>query len=331
MKAPRLVFRMRLSLAIVLACAALRAEPVLLTYDGSGRLLRQDRAVVRPGGFALAPREALVGAASAALLDENGGIHPVLWISADDADAGVLELYIGAQAPRGPDPATTLGKRVKTPDHEASVRYTKESGGFGVISRLDCGGPSDTRSGPLYDEHGLLLGWHAVKVVDGQPLAFAIPLARLDAIKATLHLSLAQWNVAHDPAREADYQRGLGHLWADDFEGALYYFQKATESDPGNARAWYHLAFAEGKLGHGKAKTASYRKAVELDPAFPPARYYLGFSLLMNGDRAGALKEYEQLKKLDASWALRLRLFLDAAHVDILDKNHTHDRSARFR
>jgi tetratricopeptide (TPR) repeat protein len=322
---------MKLSICLILACAALRAEPVLLTYDGSGRLLRQDRAVVRAGGFALAPRDALFGAASATLLDDNGRLHPVLWISADDADAGVLELYIGAQAPRGPDPATALGKRVKTPDHEASVRYTKESGGFGVISRLDCGGPADTRSGPLYDEHGLLAGWHAVKVVDGQILAFAIPLARLDAVNATRHLSLAQWNAAHDAAREADYQRGLGHLWADDFEGASYYFRKATESDPANARAWYHLAFAEGKLGHGKAKTAAYRKAVELDPAFPPAHYYLGFSLLMNGDRDGAVKEYEQLKKLDASWALRLKLFLDTAHVDILDKNHVHNHNTQLR
>lgn len=321
---------MRLSLFIILSCSVLGAEPLLLTYDGTGRLLRQDRAVVRPGGYALAPRDALLGAASATLLDDTGGIHPVLWISADDADAGVLELYVGAQAPRGPDPASAPGKRVKTTDHEASIRYTKESGGFGVISRLDCGGAADTRSGPLYDEHGLLLGWHAIKVVDGQPLAFAIPLARLDAINATLHLSLAQWNAAHDPTREADYQRGLGHLWADDFDGALYYFRKATETQPGNARAWYHLAFAEGKLGHGKAKTASYRKAVELDPSFPPAHYYLGFSLLMAGDRDGAVKEYEQLKKLDAGWALRLKLFIDAAHVDILDKGKSHDHAAQI-
>lgn len=321
---------MRLSLGILLACSILRAEPVLLTYDASGRLLRQDRAVVRPGGFALVPRDALTGAASATLLDDNGGLHPALWISAEDADAGVVELFIGAQAPRGPDPATALGKRVKTSDHEAAVRYTKESGGFGVISRLDCGGAADTLSGPLYDEHGLLLGWHAVKLVDGQPLAFAIPLSRLDAMRATLHLSLAQWNAAHDPAREADYQRGLGHLWADDFDGALYYFRKATEVQPDFARAWYHLAFAEGKLGHGKAKTASYRKSVELDPAFPPAHYYLGFSLLMAGDRDGAVKEYQQLKKLDAGWAARLKLFLDAAHVDILDKGKPHDHATQL-
>lgn len=320
---------MRVLLFVLAATCVASAEPVLLTYDAQGRLTGQHHAVVRPSGFALAARDALQGAAAAKLLDEAGALHPVLWISADDADSGVVELYIGAQARRGPDPASALGKRVKTSDHEAQVRYTKESGGYGVISRLDCPASQEHRPGPLYDEHGLLAGWHAVKLVDGQWLGFAVPLARLDSLNATLHLTLQQWNAALNPELESDYQRGLGHLWADDFEGAQYYFRKATETRPGHARAWYHLAFAEGKLGHGKAKTAAYRKAVELDPAFPPAHYYLGFSLLMNGDRDGAVQEYRQLKQLDESWALRLKLFLDAAHVDILDKGGAHDHSSR--
>jgi tetratricopeptide (TPR) repeat protein len=316
---------MRLLLFVPMWACALAAEPLLLTYDGQGRLTGQHATVVRPGGFALAAREALVGAAAATLLDDGGGLHPVLWISAEDADSGVVEVFVGAQAPHGPDRATSAGQRVKTSDHEARVRYTKESGGYGVISRLDCAAPAGHRPGPLYDEHGLLAGWHAVKQIDGQSLAFGVPLARLESINATLHVSLAEWNAAHPPAAETDYQRGLGHLWADDFDGALYYFQKATEARPSDARAWYHLAFAQGKLGHGKAKTAAYRKAVELDPNFPPARYYLGFSLLMAGDRNGAAAEYRQLRKLDAAWALRLKLFLDAAHVDILDKAHQHE------
>lgn len=305
---------------LIFALACLRAEPILLTYDSAGRLLQQAPAVVRPGGVALVSRDALAGAVSAALLDDGMRLHPVLWISGEDADAGVLEVFVGAQAPRGPDPATAPGKRVKTASHDAGVRYTKESGGFGVISRLDCGGSSDLLSRPLYDEHGLLAGWHAIKLVDGQPLAFAIPLNRLDAVSRTLRLSLSAWNAGRDSMREADYQRGLGHLWADDFDGAVYYFRKAAEEQPTNARAWYHLAFAEGKLGHGRNKTEYYRKAVALDPAFAPARYYLGFSLLMSGDRDGATVQYDALKSLDPAWAARLKLFLDAAHVDTLEK-----------
>jgi hypothetical protein len=315
---------MRVSLFLLAAAVSLQAEPVLLTYGPAGEFLQQARTVIRPGGLALAPRHALLGAASAAVLDDQGRVHPVLWISGQDIDAGVAELFIGAQAPAGPDPASAIGKVVKTSSHEARVRYTKESGGFGIVSRLDCGGPSDALSGPMYDEHGLLLGWHAIKVIDGQNLAFGIPLGRFDDISRTLHLSLSAWNAQIQPALEADYQLGLGHLWADDFDGARFYFLRATQAQPANARAWYHLAFAEGKLGHGKAKTAAYRTAVELDPTFPPARYYLGFSLLMAGDVAGATQQWKELKKLDIGWAARLRLFLDAAHVDILSKDHKH-------
>lgn len=302
------------------AWAGLRAETTLLTHDGTGRFLRQAPAVLRKGGLALVPREALFGAASAHVMDELGKLHPVLWITAEDADAGVLEVYVGAQAPAGPDPATTLSRHVKMADHAANIENTKEAGGFGFISRLDCGGSRDTASEPLYDEHGLLAGWHATRMVDGRNTAFAVPLARFDSISQTARLSVAEWNRNHDRTKEADYQRAMGYLWMEDFDGALFYFQKAVDQDPQNARAWYHLGFAQGKNGHGRAKLECYKRAVELDPLFPPAHYYLGFSMLLGGDRDGAVAEYRKLRDLDEGWATRLKLFLDAAHVDVMEK-----------
>jgi tetratricopeptide (TPR) repeat protein len=320
----------RVALALLALGVCLRAETVLLTFDSSGALLAQSRAVFRRGGLAMVPRESLKKASTAQILDEDGRLHPVLWISADDKDSGVLEVYVGAQAPKGPDSASSLSRHVKMADHEANVKTTKEAGGYGFISRLDCGGPKDTAGGPLYDEHGFLAGWHAVRFVDGQALAFAVPLTRLESLSQTLHLSLKEWNDSLDPAKEAPYQRAMGHLWIEDFDGALFYFQKATELDPTNPRAWYHLAFAEGKNGHTKSKLACYRKAVELDPDFAPAHYYLGFSLLMAGDRSGAVDEYQRLKDLDDAWAARLKLFLDAAHVDILEKGKVRDVTKRI-
>ncbi|MBI5084674.1 MAG: tetratricopeptide repeat protein [Acidobacteria bacterium] len=302
---------------------ALRAETVLLAHDGNGGLLRQAPAVLRTGGLALVGREALFGAASASIIDDEGRLHPVLWISAEDADAGVLEVFVGAQAPPGPHAASSMGNRVRVAGHAAGVRSTKEAGGFGIISRLDCGGPKE-QGEPLYDEHGMLAGWHATREIDGQVLAFAVPLARFESNSRTIHVLLSDWNNSRSREKEAAYQRGMGHLWVEDFDGALFYFRKAVESQPENGRAWYHLAFAEGKSGHGKAKTSCYKKAVELDPGFAPAHYYLGFALLMNGDRDGALAEYKKLKELDESWATRLKLFLDAAHVDVLQKAKPH-------
>jgi len=310
------------------ACAALalglRAEPRLLTYDAAGRLLGESGAVLRREGRVLVGREALKGAERALVLDDRGAMHTVVWVTGEDSDAGVVELFVGLQAPAGPAEAGGLGTKARAAGHEARVRPAREAGVFGQVARLECGKVAGHASGPLYDEHGRVSGWHAVRVVEGETLSFAIPLARFDALLAQRHEPLGDWNRRTAWTREEAYQKGLGYEWVEDFEGALYYFRKAVDEEPANGRAWLHLGFAEGKTGHTKAKMECYRQAVEKEPGYAPAHYYLGFGLLLQGQRDGALAEWEKLRKLDAGWAERLKLFLDAAHVDVLDKGHAH-------
>jgi tetratricopeptide (TPR) repeat protein len=111
----------------------------------------------------------------------------------------------------------------------------------------------------------------------------------------------------------------MGHLWTQEFDGALFYFRKATDSEPGNARAWLHRGFVEGKLGNGKARLDCYQKAVLLAPKLPEARYYLGFVRLMRGEIDEARQEYESLKELQSPLAERLRGFIETAHIDVLE------------
>jgi len=322
---------MKQCVCALFAMFALRAEVVVLSYDAAGNLLRQAPAVFRKSGYALAPREALLGSVRAQVLDDHGRLHPVLWVSGEDSDTGVVEVFVGVQSPPGPDSASSMGSNLHGGGHDAKAGPIKEAGGFGPVSRLDCGEVGYDRSSPLFDEHGLLAGWHVTRTVDGRQIAFAVPIAHVESMSQSMHLELPEWNSGHDAVREAPYQRGMGHLWVEDFDGALFYFTKAVELEPNNPRAWYHLGFAEGKNGHGRAKIACYRKAVELDPNFAAAHYYLGFSLLMGGDRDGAVDEYEKLRKLDESWAVRLKLFLDAAHVDVLEKQAAQNPAAAAR
>ena len=166
--------------AAVVCALALRAEPVLLVHDATGALLRQAPAVLRTQGKALAPREALYGAASAVLLDDQQKMHSVVAITAEDRDSGVVELFVGRQAPAGPDAAIGPATEVRSGGHAAQAGEYRELGGYGAVARLNCTGRNEV-SGPLYDEHGFLAGWHAVRVVDGQTLEFALPLARIQA------------------------------------------------------------------------------------------------------------------------------------------------------
>ena len=96
----------RVALALLALGVCLRAETVLLTFDGAGALLGQSEAVFRKGGLAIVSRDALRKATVARILDETGRLHPVLWISAEDKDSSVLEVFVGAQAPKGPDAAS---------------------------------------------------------------------------------------------------------------------------------------------------------------------------------------------------------------------------------
>lgn len=292
----------------------------LLTYDSSGALRSASPAAAREAGFLLVSRADLLGAASAAVLDSRGAIHPVLWVSGDDPDAGVAEVFVGYQAAAGPPRAPEIGKTVRCGAAAGAVRYVKESGVFGWIARLEFPPDSQPAPGALLDEHGRLLGWHTVKTVDGQTMHFGIPVARFDAMHASLRLGLADWNARQDLRGEAELQRALGHLWAEDFDGARFYLNQAVQARPSHARAWLHLGFVEGKTGHTRRGIECYEAAIRHDPGLAPAWYHLGFALVMAGEADRARGLCEKLEKLDAALASRLRTFIELSHVDMVEK-----------
>lgn len=309
--------------AVLLGALALRAEPVLLVHDATGALLRQAPAVLRTQGKALAPREALYGAASALLLDDQRTMYTVVWITAEDRDSGVVELFVGRQAPKGPDAATGPATEVRSAGHAARAGEYRELGGYGLVARLNCSGRNEA-SGPLYDQHGFLAGWHAVRVVDGQTLVFALPLERIKAgLKDVAPVSVIEWNRQRKPEADEIYSKALGYLWAGDYEGAAFYWRKASEAEPENARAWYHLAFMEGKTGHSQAKTRCFRKAIALQPDFAEAHYNLGIGLALAGDNEGARAEVKALQQIDEGLANRLSGFLGVSHTDELPARKT--------
>jgi len=304
--------------AAVTCTLALSAEPVLLVHDASGALLRQAAVVLRPEGKALAARDALFGAASAVVLDGQGGIARAIAVTAEDRDASIVELFVGLQIPAGPALASQYPTRVTSGGHAASAGEFHPSGGFGPVARLSCSGAGEV-SGPLYNEHGFFAGWHAVRTVNGQPITFAIPLEQLaGGLTPIPPAAIAEWDRRRNAAVDEIYSTALAYMWAGDYEGAAFYWRKAREAEPLNARTWYHLAFAEGKTGHSREKTRCFRKAIELQPNFAAAHYDLGIGLALAGDRDGAMNEVKALRALDEGLSRRLEGFLGVVHTDQL-------------
>jgi Tfp pilus assembly protein PilF len=301
-------------------CVAGEREPQLLVQGLDGSFLRQSAVAVRKGGYALIPREALYGASTAMILDARGGMHPVLYVTGDNPDVGVLEVWAGLQLPPGADGSREESpSQVRADGHDSKVVEIKEAGSGGIIGRLDCN-HDGLSSAPLYDHHGFLAGWHVVRVVNGVGRGFAIPLSRIEMGNHGGRVEVKDWGRTHDAAREENYQKALGYMWAEDFDGAQFYFRKAAETDSTNARIWLHLGFTEGKQGRSSEKVHCLRRAIELDPDLDLAHYHLGFQLLLNGDHDGAESEVDELQRLNSPYAQRLKTFLEVAHVDRLEK-----------
>jgi hypothetical protein len=304
----------------LLAASAGWAEPLLLVHDAHGALLRQAPVVLRPGGRVLVARTALYGASSALLFDDNRATHRVLAVTAEDRDSGVVELNVGLQAPAGVPLASQPVVLGRGDGHDTQAGEYREVGGYGAIARLQCKNSGVERDAPLYNQHGFLAGWHAVRTVDGRSLAFAIPWERLQAGLQPLPrpLDVAAWDQARNAAADEIYTRALACLWTSDYDGAAFYFRQAAEREPLNARVWFHLAFMEGKTGHTRAKLACFRKAIELVPGFAEAHYHLGIALAMNRDGAGAIAEARALATIDPALGRRLEDFLQIQHSDVL-------------
>ncbi len=80
----------------------------------------------------------------------------------------------------------------------------------------------------------------------------------------------------------------------DRLDQALQFAQRAIELDPLNSYSYSALARAQSRRGqHAQAEIAD-RKALELQPTAPTYHFWVGYDLLMQGELAAALTEFER-------------------------------------
>lgn len=115
--------------------------------------------------------------------------------------------------------------------------------------------------------------------------------------------------LAAGEGKETVYLRqGESRLAAGDYQRAARAFERATEIDPGSARAQLGLGMARFRLGANEITTnpdilvnaaAAFERALRLDPGQTEARYHLGLTYLLLDNREAAVRECEVLGKLD--------------------------------
>lgn len=88
-------------------------------------------------------------------------------------------------------------------------------------------------------------------------------------------------------------------LAAQDFQGAIPFFQKEVEQYPDNEVAWLKLAMAQLSLGKPQEAIVAATKANEIAPGNTSNLFYKGLGELYSGNISGATNTFQETLKLD--------------------------------
>src|SRR4029453_17824624 len=66
---------------------------------------------------------------------------------------------------------------------------------------------------------------------------------------------------------EAHFKMGCRSLRAEDYPGALKFFEKAIKENPRYAEAYFHKGYSYDRLGWYQEAVTAYSRAIEMNPA----------------------------------------------------------------
>ena len=184
------------------------------------------------------------------------------------------------------------------------VSAVREISGYGKIIQITAPISPGSSGSPVVNMFGQVIGVATLQAAEGQSLNFAVPSERISQLRIGELQSVAALSAESlknkRSAAERLYSQGLAQLSRDDFARALPYFEKAVETSPNYAEAWYQAGFCFGVLGrHGDALKAS-RQAARLRPEWSEAFVNIGASSFALGQYKDAVDAYRQAAKLDS-------------------------------
>lgn len=183
------------------------------------------------------------------------------------------------------------------------VSAVREISGYGKIIQITAPISPGSSGSPVVNMYGQVIGVATLQAAEGQSLNFAVPAERILQLKVTELQTVSSLSAVTQKnkraAAESLYSQGVALLSRDDFQRALPYFEKAAETDPGYAEAWYQAGFSYGILGrHTEALKAS-KQAAKLRPEWAETYVNIGASSYALGQYKEAAEAYRQAIKLD--------------------------------
>ncbi|MGZ5482205.1 MAG: trypsin-like peptidase domain-containing protein [Pyrinomonadaceae bacterium] len=307
---PELVRRIKPS-AVAIETFDARGEKL---SRGSGFFIDYDRVVTN--------RHVIDGAYRAEVHLNSGTNFPVRSVLAVDAEGDVALLKVDAPrqlvrplpldrtSPQEGESIVVIGNPFGLEGSVTNgiVSAVRDIPGFGRIIQITAPISPGSSGSPVVNMHGQVIGVATLQVTGGQSVNFAIPsdrIAQLDrsaSAQPGQSVSLGELVAAtsrNKRARAVEFFRnGLTFLSKDDCQGALPYFQKATDADSAYAEAWAQTGFCHEKLRrHADAIEAS-KKAVSIRPT-ADSYFNIGLANYYLKQYREAEAAYRQAIKLD--------------------------------
>ncbi|NOT46634.1 MAG: tetratricopeptide repeat protein [Acidobacteria bacterium] len=187
------------------------------------------------------------------------------------------------------------------------VSAVREISGYGKIIQITAPISPGSSGSPVVNMYGQVIGVATLQAAEGQSLNFAVPAERILQLKISELQTVSSLSAVTQKNKravaESLYSQGVALLSRDDFARALPYFEKATETDPNYAEAWYQAGFSYGILArHAEALKAS-KQAAKLRPEWAETYVNIGASSYALGQFGPAAEAYRQAIRLDDSKA----------------------------
>jgi tetratricopeptide (TPR) repeat protein len=175
--------------------------------------------------------------------------------------------------------------------------------GYGKIIQITAPISPGSSGSPVVNMAGQVVGVATLQAAEGQSLNFAVPSERISQLKIGSLQSFTTLNSeakrSKRAAAEKLYSQGLGILSRDDYLRAAGFFERAADTDPDYAEAWYQAGFCYGMLGrHTEALKAS-RQAARLRPDWAETYVNIGASSFALGQYRDAADAYKNAARLD--------------------------------
>jgi tetratricopeptide (TPR) repeat protein len=317
------------------------AVVTILTYDlenkpigiGSGFFVDKQ-------GHLVTNYHVLEGAYSAVVRTYKGQKYPIISILAENEDADLIKVSV--DIPKKDISYVTVSKKLPSIAERivvvgsplglhqtvsegivSSIRRMPNAGNFFQMSAPISPGSSGS---PVINMKGKVVGIATFQSAVGQNLNFAVSGRSVIGLKANKTTkSMAAWAFSsggENPKIAAELcKKGFHYSISGEYNEALYYYKKATEEDPDDAKAWFGLGYCYAGLDKPADAISAYKQAIKTNPQDAPAYHNLANYYNKIGRHDDAIDTYRKVTRIDPDFGpAHYNLGLLYARLGMFDK-----------